>query len=209
MNHRQAPSRHGVHPVLAAVVMLASCAVPPVTLYTLSPPPRDTLGPPARAGTETPLGRHPIVIAIARVTLPDHLDTRDILVRHGAVLESSHTGRWASRLSLGVTELVTGRLGQGRPDALVTDQPQTTAPSYRVLINVSRLDLATEGGTTQGTATLEADWQIIPRDPAVPASRDRTRIGVVGPMATDPEVVALTTVILNRLATAIDLTRMR
>jgi uncharacterized lipoprotein YmbA len=43
------------------------------------------------------------VIAVARVTLPDDLDTQDILVRRGSVLESSHTARWASRLSLAVT----------------------------------------------------------------------------------------------------------
>ena len=163
---------------------------------------RDTL----QSSCRVVSGKRAIAIAIARVTLPDHLDTRDILVRHGAVLESSSTGRWAGRLSLGITKLATGRLGLSRPDALVTDQPQTTAPSYRLLVNVSRLDLAAEGGTTQGTATLEADWQIIPRDPAIPASRDRTRMDVVGPMATDSDVVALTTAILNRLATTIDLT---
>ena len=195
--------------ILAAVVALVSCAGPPVTLYTLGVPSGLPSGPPSGLGAEAPLGLRPVVIAIARVTLPDHLDTRDIMVRHGAVLESSHTGRWAGRLSLGITELLTGRLGLRRPDALVTDQPQTSAPSYRLLINVSRLDLAAGDGRARGTATLEADWQIIPRDPAIAASRDRTRIDVVGAMATDGDVVALTTSILDRLAARIDLTRLR
>jgi uncharacterized lipoprotein YmbA len=149
------------------------------------------------------------VIAVARVVLPDDLDTQDIVVNRGNVLHSSYTGRWASRLSLGATELVTGCLGQSRPDALVTDQPQTTAPSYRILINISSFDLALAGGTIEGSAMLEADWQIIPRNPAVPPSRGRTRIDIDGPLGTDRDVVALTTTVLTRLAAAIDVANLR
>ena len=125
-----------------AVIALGSCAAPPVILYTL--------GQPAITGPEIPLRGKATVIEVARVTLPDYLDTQDILIRRGSALESSHRGRWASRLSLGVTDLLTAKLAQSRPDALVTDQPQTGIPSARLLINVSRLDTAAEAGRHEG-----------------------------------------------------------
>ena len=180
---------------------LAACAAPPVTLYTL-----DQASPGA---ADLPLGQRPTVIVLDRVTLPDYLDTQDIVVRRGAVVETSHRGRWASRLSLEVGQLLAARLGRTRPAALVTDQPQTSAPSYRIAVDIGRLDLAGAAGSTQGAATLEADWQIIPRDAAAPILRDRTHIEVTGPIATDRDVVALETAVLTRLAGAIDITRLR
>lgn len=142
-----------------------------------------------------PMGRKALVVEVARVSLPDDLDTEDIQVRHGSVLQGSRHGRWASRLSVGATGLLTARLARRRPDALFTDQPQAGAPSYRILVNVSRLDV-----TAEGAATLEADWQIVPRDPARPARRDRTRLVAMGPVATDRDVVALVGTVLDQLA---------
>jgi uncharacterized lipoprotein YmbA len=180
----------------AATALLTSCAAPSLALYTL--------GAPAVTSDTGPLGGRATVIEIARVTLPDYLDTQDILVRNGNTLERSHQGRWASRLSLGITDLLTARLAQRRPDALVTDQPQTQAPSYRILINISRLDV-----TVGGVATLEADWLIVPRDPAMPTRRNRAQFSATGPVATDQDVVALEEGVLDRLANAIDVTRLR
>jgi len=177
---------------------LSSCAAPPVTLYAL--------GASGVRGAVVPLRPGSVVIEVARVTLPDYLDTQDILVRRGSALETSHTGRWASRLSLGATELLAGILAQTRPEALVTDQPQTAAPAYRLSINISRLDVTTEQA---GRATLDADWLIVPRDPALPARRDRIRLSADGPVATDQAVVTLETTLLTRLAHAIDITRLR
>jgi hypothetical protein len=173
----------------------ASCASPPVALYTLSPP--------APAGSAVPLGPRPVVIAVARVAVPDDLDTREITVRRGSVLESRHTGRWASRLSLGVTGLLTQRLAERRPDALVTDQSGVASPTWRLLVNVSRLDVSADG-----RAVLEADWLVLPRDPAVAELRDRVRIAVAGPVGSDQDIVALTAAAVTRLAAAIDLGRL-
>lgn len=190
-----------VFAAMAGCMVLASCAAPPVTLYTLQAP--------APRGAEVPLGPHPVVIAVARVSLPDDLDTEDILVRQGSVLASSHTGRWASRLSLAVTDLLTGRLAASRPDALVTDQPETTSPTYRLLVNISRLDLAVDAGGAGGTAILEADWMTVALNPTIPVRRDRTRIVLDGPVGDDREVVALTTAVVEKLARAIDSSALR
>lgn len=181
---------------LGAAVLLASCAAPPLVLYTLDVP---GAGPGAAA-----LGRKALVIEVTRVVLPDELDSQDIQVRRGSVLQASHQGQWASRLSVGATGLLTGRLARRRPDALVTGQPQAGTPSYRIMVNISRLDV-----TTDGAAVLEADWQVVPGNPALPARRDRASLRATGPVATDGDVVALVGAVLGQLADRIDIAALR
>jgi uncharacterized lipoprotein YmbA len=179
-----------------AASLLVSCAGPPLKLYTLNVP-----SPVAEA---PPLGQGAVVIQIVRVTVPDELDSQDIVYRDGDILHRSQVGRWASRLSLGITDRLTERLAARRPDALVTDQPPAAAPAYRVMINISRLDV-----TGAGTAALDADWTIVPRDAAKPVLRDRVRLTASGPVATDQDVVALVGGLLDRLAAAINLAGLR
>jgi uncharacterized protein len=177
--------------LLIGCLLLSACGAPPLTLYTL--------GPPGPAADALPLGKNPIVIAIARVTIPDELDTEDLVIRDGNVLRRSTRGRWASRLSLGITDRLTNRLAARNPTALVTDRPLADVPSERVLINIGRLDV-----TTAGSAALDADWLVVPRDAASPAKRDRIHLGATGPLATDQDVVTLLGGLLDRLAGAID-----
>jgi len=181
---------------MGAALLLMSCAGPPLVLYTLDAP---GAGPGA-----VMLGRKALVIEVTRVSLPDELDTEDIQVRRGSVLQASHEGRWASRLSLGATGLLTGRLARRRPDALVTGQPQAETPSYRIVVNISRLDV-----TADGAAVLEADWQVVPGNPALPARRDRASVHAAGPVATDADVVALVRAVLGQLADRIDVAGLR
>lgn len=178
-----------------AAVLLASCAAPPLTVYTL--------GAPSAATEIFPTGTHPVVIAVARVTVPDELDTTDIVVRDASALRRSQQGRWSSRLSVGITERLTRQLAGRRPDALVTNRPLTETPSYRVLVNIGRLDVTVSGGVT-----LDADWLIVPRDPSAPAKRDRRRLTASGPVATDQDVVTLVGRIMDELADAIDIGRL-
>jgi uncharacterized lipoprotein YmbA len=86
----------------------------------------------------------------------------------------------------------------------VTDRAQAEAPTYRLLVNIDRLDV-----TAAGTATLEADWTIVPHDEKQPIRRDRARFEATGPVAKDQEVVALVGGLVDRLAGAIDLGRPR
>ena len=176
------------------VLLLSGCAAPHLTLYTL--------GTPSVASSTVPLGRNPVVIAVARVSVPDELDTEDIVLRDGNTLQRSHIGRWGSRLSMGITDRVTERLAAQRPDALVTDRPLTETPAYRVLVNVGRLDV-----TLGGVATVDADWLIVPRDAAAPTLRDRGHFVFNGSVATDQDVVTLVGQALDRLADAIALPR--
>ena len=173
-----------------AGLVLASCASPALKEYVLT-------GPPVSAAPKA-LDAHTTVIEVSRIALPDYLDNEDIAVRRGSVIEKSHLGRWASRLSLGATDLVTARLARGRPNALITAEPHTTKAAYRLVINISRLDVS-----ASGVATLEADWLIVPRDPSVPIRRERSAFSTTGPVVTDGDIVALQQTVLDQLAAAI------
>ena len=192
MSHVQSRNHRDVATILlvALSLLIASCASPPLSLYTLEP--SDL---PSQA---TPLARRAMVIEIRRVAVPDYLDTQDILVRDGSTLQRSAHGRWATRLSLGVARYLTGLLAVHHPDALVTDQPQIETPDARINVTISTLDV-----TSSGVATLEADWTLVPRDPAWPAGRQRAHFVATGPVATDQDVVNLMQAVLTQLADAI------
>jgi uncharacterized protein len=180
--------------VVLLCLLLAACASPPLTLYTLGTPPAGPQGP--------PLGTAPAVIAVGRVTIPDELDTEDIVVRDGSTLRRSSAGRWGSRLSIGITDRLTERLAQRYKNAVVTARPLTETPSERVLVNIARLDVA-----SSGTATIDADWVVVPREPGRPVRRERVQISVAGPVATDQDVVTLFGTAVDKLAAAINLGR--
>ncbi len=177
--------------VLFAFALLQGCASPALTLYTLAPP---------VSGELPPLGAHAPLIAVARISIPDALDTQDILLRDGDTLRRSATGRWAARLSLTLTDLVTARLAASRRDAVVTDQPQAGQVTSRLMIDVSQLDI-----DAAGSGRLQADWMIVPADPSLPVRRDRAGIVLRGPVGTDAEVVALMQKLSEALAARIAL----
>jgi uncharacterized lipoprotein YmbA len=177
----------------ATAVVLGSCAGPPLKLYTLGAGHAEAEG--------TTFNRSPVIIAVARVTLPDELDNDDILIRSGPSLLRSAHGRWSARLSTEVTERLTAKLAARRPDALVTSSPQSQTPSYRIIITLSRFDVSVDG-----RATLAADWLIVPKDPASSPRRDRTTFTMDGSVATDQDVVLLAGSVMDRLGQSIDLT---
>jgi uncharacterized protein len=187
MTRRNIP-RRALAP-LALAGLLAACASPPLTIYTLGTP---------AAADAVPISRKSTVIEVRRVAVPDYLDSQDIMVRNGNVLARSTLGRWATRLSLEATYYLTSALAQRHPDALVTDQSAIEPPDDRIFVTISRLDV-----TSDGVATLDADWQILPHNPAQPIRRGRAQFTSSGPVATDQDVVSLTKAVLSQLADAI------
>ena len=175
---------------LATACLTASCASPALTVYTLGAP---------AASDAPPLGQKTAVIEIRRVSVPDYLDTQDIVVRNGNVLMRSGQGRWATRVSLEATYLLSSELARRYPDALVTSQPPLEPPNDRIFVTISRLDI-----TSAGLATLDADWQIVPRAATRPIRRGRAQFTANGPVATDQDVVTLTKDVLSQLADRID-----
>jgi uncharacterized protein len=178
------------------VLALAGCAAgPALNVYTLSESPANeaatTSADPPRPGTP--------VIEISRVSLPEYLDSRDLIVRQGDILERSRTGRWASRLSIAVTDLLTQQLTMRMPAAWVTDEPQARTPDYRLIVHIDRLDI-----TSSGTGVVEADWEIVPRDASGEVSRYRSRFSMDGAVGTDEAVVHFERRLLDRLASEIE-----
>ena len=170
--------------------LLAGCAGPPLTLYTLNSAPLQA--------DRTGLGGSQMVIAIARVALPAELDGDDLLLRSGAVLKRSGSGRWASGLANEITDRLTADLAARRPEVLVTDAPRQETPAYRVVVTLSRFDVSADGD-----ASVSADWTITPGDPGLAVLRDRTLFTVLGPVATDLNVVTLQRRAVDRLSQAI------
>ena len=158
-----------------AAPLLASCAGPPLTLYTL-----DTLGP---ASDAAPLGRRALVIEVSRVSLPNAFDTEDILVRHGSVLQRSAQGRWASRLSAGITGLLAARRGACLPSA---GQYQPAGRDGR--------------GHGSGGGGLAGDTG----KPGSIAASIPWGVQRHGAVATDQDVVTLERAVLDQLASRID-----
>ena len=175
-----------------AALLIAGCAAPSLRFYTLGRAPA--------TGRSLPLPRQAAVIEVDRLILPNYLDSQDILLSDGSILQGSSTGRWASRLSLLATELVTSRLAMRVPDDLVTDQRPAEAPQYRILIHVARLDI-----TKDGRAAMDADWRILTSDREGHATGGRAQIRLTGSTATDRDTVHLERALFERLADSISL----
>ncbi len=174
----------------ALALALAGCAGSAASLYTLGT---------GQTAAGPMHGQVPVVIAIARVRIPDELDSEDLLVRAGSVLRRSPNGHWATRLSTEVTDRITDRLAARRPDALVTSGDQAQTPDWQIVITLSRLDVSADGH-----AVLAADWVIVPRDPARPLRRDRAVIALDGAVATDLDVVRPEGALVDGLGQVID-----
>jgi uncharacterized protein len=117
----------------------------------------------AESGTQRP------AIQLQRVLIPDYLDTTDILLRVGThELHESATGRFAERLSLGVTHALRADLTSRLPRYAIAP-PQSGGGSMRqILVNVDVFDV-----WPNGRCVLVADWTILDADRRTLLSADR------------------------------------
>ncbi|MFT9419207.1 membrane integrity-associated transporter subunit PqiC [Acetobacter sp.] len=176
------------------LLSLAGCASPPLRLYTLGVPSDANIG-------EPHLSSRAATIAISRVILPDYLDSQDIITRQGEEILRNARARWATRLSLGVTDLLTNVLSNKRPSAMITDQPLADVATMRVQIDISRFDV-----DTNGVATLDATWVVLPRDPSLPLIRERTHLVATGDVGSAAEVASLMRKLVIQLAERVNTT---
>jgi uncharacterized protein len=100
------------------------------------------------------------VIQLERVLVPDYLDTTDIEMRVGAhEIRESATGRFAERLSLGVTQALRSELASRLAPYTVAIAHAAEAPARRILVNVDAFDV-----WPSGRCVLIADWSILEAD---------------------------------------------
>lgn len=163
-------------------LLLTACSAPPLKLYTLA-------GPSVSAGSHTQGAVQPgtPVLEIRRVSLPDYLDGQDLITRDGSSLSRSPDGRWAERLSDGITDYLTAQIGAARPDLFVTREAPLTTSSSRLRISITRLDLP-----VSGPATLDATWSLVPANEKQEIQTWRESVSVSEAVQTDLATVHVT-----------------
>lgn len=199
--HSSTMSERARHPVLRVMLLagltagtafgLAGCAGPPLRLYTLGMPSDQ----PAPQSSQPRLSSRAATVAVSNVVIPDYLDSQDMVVRRGEEIVRSPRSRWATRLSIGITDLIANEMASFHPSMLITDQPLADAAMLRVQVDISRFDV-----DMNGQATLDAHWAILPADPHKPLIRNRTHLTMSGPVATDADVAALMRKMVIQLA---------
>jgi uncharacterized lipoprotein YmbA len=142
--------------------MTACSSGPPLRTFVLTPPLAPTaLSPTTASPTER--------IVIRRVLVPDYLDTTDILIRHGAyALDSSRTGRWGERLSLGITHALSADLMQKLPAYRIELGQSETPDSLRLQLEVDSFDVYPDGH-----CVLAANWTIVQKSGIKPPAFGR------------------------------------
>jgi uncharacterized lipoprotein YmbA len=135
--------------LLVPMLLTAGCSTtPPPRLYVLGDPVNPT-------SAVIPQSGRPVV-RLFRVTVPDYLDSRDILRRGGPnEVKASSSGLWAERLSVGVTHALTASLTRQLPrDVVVADRP-ITPPSRQILVDVTDFEIGPDG-----KCLLTAHWTL-------------------------------------------------
>lgn len=136
--------------VLLTSVLLAGCASnPPQRLFVLSPPAEPARNVPSTATTPS--------LHLRPVSVPDYLDTTDILLRRGPnEVVPSATGRWGERLSDGITQALAAALVARLPRDPVTLDAPPTSSARQILVTVEAFDVQPDGG-----CVLAAHWTMI------------------------------------------------
>jgi len=174
---------------LAMSIVLTGCAS--------GPPPRIfVLGTPADPVPSVAMRDRRAVVRLPNVSLPDYLDTSDILLRDGRnELTSSRTGRWGERLSVGITrdlaETLTGRL----PDILIAHSSLPGRPARDLLVDIETFDIG-----PGARCVLTARWTVLGEDRRTIDSAGRGTFVATAADATDPAIVAAMTADVGQLA---------
>lgn len=183
---------------LTSFLMIEGCSAPPLKYYTFNEDNQNKITNQINHySTSTP------TVIITPVTVPDYLDTTDIVTRNNTDLHHSINGRMSSVLSIGITDFITRFLADQNPNLFITNQRQIGEPSSQILINIRRLDVE-EQANKNGYATLEADWSIIPNNEQRSIDKRKGTFVAKGSIAQDSDVIKLEQNLLIQLAQQIN-----
>ena len=165
-------------PVLGLLLLTQCQSSPPAHLYLLTPP--------AAAAANMGGGGESAVMELRSVSLPDYLDTSDIVSRNERnEIHVSTTGRWAERLSIGIADALRSTLARLQPDTRFVK----SSPSGRqLLIEVEDFDMEFDG-----TCVLIANWAIAGAPDQSGHARIVTRVPEFGTMPEDGAIVTAMT----------------
>jgi hypothetical protein len=134
---------------ILTILALAGCGSDPVpSPYVLSAPAEPVPHAISEAGRP--------VLQVQRVTVPDYLDTTDMVSRDGAnALKVSVTGRWGERLSAGITDALEADLRARARGFQVTGPAFSGQPARELVVNVEAFDIRPDGA-----CVLTARWTL-------------------------------------------------
>ncbi|CAK7191931.1 hypothetical protein COMNV_00112 [Commensalibacter sp. Nvir] len=178
----------------SVLILLATthCAAPPLNYYTLSLSDNNLT-----SQTVSYTDNYPILY-VSPVTLPDYLNTSDIIIRKHSLIISSYTGRLSSILSNEITNFIKNNLTKAYPNALVTDQNPFAKPTYQLVVNINLFDIQ-KTKDKQGILTCEALWYIVPSDKNIKIKKYQTRLIDHGQLDSDENIIALEQKVLSQL----------
>ncbi|TAD87195.1 MAG: membrane integrity-associated transporter subunit PqiC [Alphaproteobacteria bacterium] len=180
--------------LLFSVAGCGALSGPPVRLYVLG-----EIAPPVAALVDES-GRP--VFVLKTVQVPDYLDNQDMLTRAlDNEVVASRSGRWAERLSIGMTRTLITALSERAPGyVLLAATPAFGAVPRQITVDIDAFDARADG-----QIFLAARWSIGSAGGDVAAGG---RVGLVGSARAlgDANLAAATTAILYRLADAIAVT---
>jgi uncharacterized protein len=182
-------SRIWLCPALVPLLFIAACGTsPPPRLYVLGDPAQPTQAMDVQSGRP--------VIQLLPVSVPDYLDTREILRRDGRnEVTPSPTGLWAERLSVGTSHALAAALATDLPNAVIVTDPPRASPSRQIMVDVLAFDI---GG--DGRCLLTARWTVMSGDGGRLLHRESDNFVEEAAQSTDPNIAAAMTRAIDRLA---------
>jgi uncharacterized lipoprotein YmbA len=140
-------------------------------------------------------------IELKTVTVPDYLDTTD-LVRRSATNQAitSTTGRWNERLSIGITHALAGDLATRLPGVVIESRGAYEPPTH-LFVDVERFEIAEDG-----RCTLTARWRLTTADGKVAANSEQGTFFVAATSPTDAAISVAMTGAIDQLAGRIAVT---
>jgi uncharacterized lipoprotein YmbA len=135
------------------------------------------------------------------VTVPDYLDTTDILRRSASnEVIASATGRWGERLSIGITRALAADLAARLPNVVIESRG-VYEPARRLLVDVERFEIG-----ESGRCTLTARWRVTTADNKVASDSEQGAFIVTATSTTDAAVTLAMTSAVDQLAARIAVT---
>lgn len=138
------------------------------------------------------------VMQLQRVLIPDYLDTTDILLRMGTnEIHDSATGRFAERLSSGVTHALRSDLASRLSSYSVMLVQPADRTAREIVVNVEAFDV-----WPTGRCVLVADWTILEagRRTVLASDRGTFTTGAAGTVQGDGAIVTSMADAVQRLA---------
>ena len=178
--------------------LLGVVVVTALTACGTGPAPRIyVLHAPAETAVPVVLETNRPIIELKPVSVPDYLDTTDIVLRDGRNgLTISPTGRWGERLSVGVGQALGAALVIRLPNVLVVAVPIQVQRARRAIVDIEAVDVHPDG-----RCIMTVRWTVMAADRRTTLVVERaTIVTQASQTVTDASIVAAMALGIRELA---------